>query len=156
MMECAGGAAGTRGMADKPKSMHDLLEEFKREEEACRKAGASVKSDIWRLAAGRVSEAIRNANETELVAKRGDRGAESVEARILVRVDRQADGSLTYGARGWSNAGRGDLAEDIDDGVINSGMFTEDARWTWVTARVPAPTPIAEVEGTVEDCEADQ
>lgn len=85
---------------------------------------------------------------------------ETVEARVLVRVDVDNDGMAHYNAAGWNDdavfCGGTEHAPDdavrdqIDEFAINAGAWTENARWTWITARVPKPAPVAEVEGTVE------
>lgn len=81
---------------------------------------------------------------------------DTIDVRVLVRVDNVVDPDgedhIEYTAAGWTDADETDLRDKIDEDVDANGTWSEDPRWSIVTARVPRPLPLAEVEGTVESC----
>lgn len=97
------------------------------------------RAELWNQAAAWVEE-MREAKPN----------GPTVDVRVLVRVDRQPDGSLTYNATGQSFAGEADLAENLTDAAWDTGHSTSPA-WTWVKATVAAPGGIHEVLGSVDD-----
>jgi hypothetical protein len=78
----------------------------------------------------------------------------TIRVRILVRVDRQPDGSIVWNAVGWN--GMTDLASrsDLNERTVEAGEWTDEPRFTWVEADVPVPLEEATVEGEVTSMEA--